>query len=158
MKTPFLLALALSLSASTAIAGTFSGNGALSLAALVGQESPNLSRGEKNLLLQYLNGEAKAKFPKGKDLVVKADSVTCRISNVDITTHFCDLKFGSRTIAFSGRKAHELYATLIENGVPSDGAAGSIFEAIGALDCRIVPAEVAEVSGGGAKCDYTAAK
>jgi hypothetical protein len=158
MKTPILLALSLSLACPMASAGTVSGNGALSFAALVGLESPHLTRAEKNLLLKYLNGEAKAAFPKGKNLAVKGDSVTCRISNVDITAHFCDLKFGARTVAFSGRKAHELYATLIENGVPFDGAAGSIFEAIGAFDCKIVPAEVAEMGGGGAQCDYAPAK
>jgi hypothetical protein len=158
MKTRFLVALSLSLAGPTAIAGTLSGNGALSLAALIGQESPHLTRAEKSLLLKYLNGEAKATFPKGKNVVVKADSVTCRISNVDITAHFCDLKFGARTVAFSGRGAHELYATLIESGMPSDGAAGSMFEAVGALDCKIIPAEVAEAGGGGAKCDYAPAK
>jgi hypothetical protein len=153
----FLLVLSLSLAGLPAMAGTVSGNGALSLAALVGEPSPHLTKAEKDLLLKYLNGEAKAKFRKGKHVAVKADSVTCRISNVDITAHSCDLKFGAATVALTGRKAHELYATLIENGVPSDGAAGSIFEAIGALDCKITPAEVADEGGGGAKCDYAPA-
>lgn len=157
-KNILLLALSFLLAAPAAIAATVSGNGALSFAALVGQQSPYLTKAEKNLLLKYLNGNAKAPFPKGKTVVVKADSVTCRISNVDITAHSCDLKFGVRTVALSGRTAHELYATLIENGVPSDGAAGSIFEAIGALDCKIAPAEVADEGGGGAKCEYTPAK
>jgi hypothetical protein len=158
MKTSLLLALSLSLVGPAAIAGTLNGNGALSLAALVGLESSHLTKAEKNLLLKYLDSEPKAKFPKGKDVLVKADSVSCRISNVDITAHSCELKFGARTVTLGGRKAHELYATLIENGVSSDGAAGSIFEAIGALDCKITPAEVADEGGGGVKCDYAPAK
>src|SRR5271165_5516406 len=118
MKTSVLLAASLSLAGQSAFfspsawAGAMSGNGALSFAALVGQQSPHLTRAEKSLLLKYLNGDAKAKFPKGKLVAVKADSVTCRISDVDITAHSCELNFGARTVSLKGRAAHELYATL----------------------------------------------
>ncbi len=53
-----------------------------------------------------------------------------------------------------GREAHELYATLIEAGVPSSGAAGSINESVKSLECVIDPAEVRQESGGGAKCTF----
>ncbi len=51
-----------------------------------------------------------------------------------------------------GRKAHELYATLIEIGVPTDGAAGTIYEALSKLSCTIDPKEIESNDGGGAKC------
>ena len=157
MTKSLLIALAFSLACQTALAGSVTGNGALSLAALVGQHAPHLTKAEKRLLLNYFNGEAGAKFPTGKTFSVKADSVTCRISNVDITFHSCDLTFGASKVTIKGRLAHELYATLIENGVPGDGAAGSNFEAVGAVDCKIDPGEVASRGGGGAKCDYAPA-
>ncbi|MCI4678648.1 hypothetical protein K9U39_05295 [Rhodoblastus acidophilus] len=158
MTKAIFVSAALLFAGQPATAGTMSGNGALSFAALLGQHSPHLSKAEKRLLLKYLNGEAEAKAPKGKTVSVKADAVTCRISNVDITFHSCDLTFAGRKVALKGRAAHEIYATLVENGVPGDGAAGSIYEAIGAVDCRIAPAEVVGRGGGGAQCDYAAAK
>ena len=81
---------------------------------------------------------------------MKAAVATCRISDIDITAKGCVLKFGARTVSLAGRQAHELYATLIETGVPSSGAAGSITESVKALACTIDPAAVREKSGGGA--------
>jgi hypothetical protein len=158
MTKSVLIAVALIFVGQSAWAGAMTGNGALSFAALIGQHAPQLDQEQKGLLLNYLNGEAEAKFPEGGAFSVKADSVTCRISNVDITFHSCDLTFGATNVTIKGRVAHELYATLIENGVPGDGAAGSNYEAIGALDCTINPGEVASRGGGGAKCDFAPAK
>ncbi|MGH6868686.1 MAG: hypothetical protein ACREDA_07445, partial [Methylocella sp.] len=89
---------------------------------------------------------------------VAASAVTCRASDVDITRHSCDLTFGAKKVTTRGRKAHELYATLAEVGVPPDGAAGSMFEAVSNLDCAIDPAEVKQKAGGGAHCTYAPAK
>ncbi len=158
MTKRVLIAIALFFVGQSASAGALIGNGALALAALVGQHAPQLDQEQKSLLLNYLNGDAEAKFPEGGALSVKADSVVCRISNVDITFHSCDLTFGARKVTITGRVAHELYATLVENGIPGDGAAGSNYEAIGALDCAINPGEVASKGGGGAKCDFAPAK
>jgi len=77
-----------------------------------------LSGNEKGVLAKYLDGHADVIFKKGKTIVVKADAVHCRISNVDITVHSCDLTFGGKKKTLTGRKAHEIYATLVENGVP----------------------------------------
>lgn len=132
-----------------------SGNAALALAALVGKRSPVLSASRKLLLQRYLAGLASAWHPAGLVFHVKADSVQCRASNVDITVHQCTLKFGAHTVTLAGRYAHELYATLIESGVPADGAAGSVFEALTALDCTITADEVAQRAGGGAACSFT---
>jgi len=38
--------------------------------------------------------------------------------------------------------------------VPSDGAAGSIFEAVSNLGCTIDPGEVKQKGGGGAHCTW----
>jgi hypothetical protein len=156
MKT--LAALALLLAAQPAFAGS-SGNGALSLAALVGLQSPLLTGVEKNVLNKYLDGQPGVIFKKGKTIVVKADAVTCRASNVDITAHSCDLTFGGKKKkTLTGRKAHEIFATLVENGIASEGAAGSIVVGLTNLECKIDPAGVANRDGSGATCDFAAPK
>ena len=147
-----ILALSLSLAAFPALAG----NSELSLAALVGLHSPHLSAAERAQLEKYLDGDSAAAVA-GK-FSVTAHAVTCRMGDVDITFHTCDLDFGAKQVALKGRQAHELYATLIENGVPSDGAAGSIYEALTNLDCVIAPAEIKENAGGGASCKFKSSK
>jgi len=125
--------------AGPAFAAEATGNGALSLAAIVGQHSPALTAAEKHLLVAYLDGRPKPKYPPRKKIVVRANEATCRISDVDITAKSCDLKFGARAVSLAGRRAQELYATLIEVGVPSSGAAGLIIESVKALACTIDP-------------------
>lgn len=139
-------------------AGTADGSGALALAAIVGQTSPLLGDDAKALLAKLLDGETKTSVKPGQTLSVTADKITCKASNVDITLHACELVFGSRTVSLKGRSAHELYATLIEVGVPADAGAGSVFEAVAKLDCKIDPGEVMANAGGGAHCDYAAAE
>jgi hypothetical protein len=158
MKANIFCAVGLVFSTQAALAANVSGNGALSLAALVGLQSPSLSKAEKLVLKKYLDSHAQVIFPKGKNIEVKAEAVTCRISNVDITEHSCDLTFGAKKKPLSGRLAHEIYATLVENGVPSDGAAGSIYEGITKFDCKITPSEVAEKAGGGVSCEFAPPK
>ncbi len=158
MKKIAFLALPLLLAGQSAFAGGAEGNGAISLAALVGEHSPHLTPAEKALLDKYLNSQPKAPYPAGKKITVIAEAVTCRISDIDITSHSCELTFGVKKVSFEGRKAHELYATLIEAGAPSDGAAGSIYEGIANLDCTVNPAEVKQEGGGGATCKFTSAK
>ncbi len=141
-------------SGQAASAADIGGNVAVSLAALVGEHSPLLARADRTLLNAYLEGRAHAPFPAGRTVAVKADEVTCRISDVDITGKTCTLTFGKRAVSLSGRQAEALYATLIWAGVPSSGAAGSIFESVKSLDCAIDPAEIRQESGGGAKCTF----
>ena len=85
---------------------------------------------------------------------VKADKIVCRASNVDISFHSCALTFRSKTINLKGRRAHELFATVGEVGVPPDGAAGTMFEALSHLDCTINPQEIQQKAGGGASCSF----
>lgn len=154
MKRGWVFAIHL-MFAAPAFAAEATGNGALSLAALVGQHSPALTAAEKHLLVAYLDGRPKSNYPPGKKIVVRANEATCRISDVDITAKSCDLKFGARAVSLAGRQAQELYATLIEAGVPSSGAAGSIIESAKALACTIDPVAVRQEGGGGANCAFT---
>jgi hypothetical protein len=149
-----LVAATLSL-AQAASAETADGSGALALAAIVGENSPLLGAADKAVLAKFLDGESDVAYPAGRTIAVTADKLVCRANNVDIAAHSCELSFGSETVALSGRRAHELYATLAEIGVAPDGAAGSIFEAVSGLKCAIDPNAVKEKAGGGAHCDYS---
>jgi hypothetical protein len=140
-----------------ASAETADGNGALALAALVGQASPLLGDSAKSLLAKLLDGETKVSLVSPQPLSITADTLICKSSNVDITLHSCELVFGSRTIILKGRAAHELYATLIEVGIEPDGGAGSVREALSKLNCKIDPKVIMENAGGGAHCDYAPA-
>lgn len=158
MRTIVLGIAPLLFATTAAFAGSIDGSSALALAALVAEHSPSVKASDKILLAKFLNGQTNASYPSKAKITVAADAVTCKSSNVDITLHQCDLTFGTKKITTHGRKAHELYATLAEAGVPSDGAAGSIFEAVSNLDCTIDPAEVKQKAGGGAHCTYNPAK
>lgn len=150
-----LLAAILVLSPSpAAFAATSDGFGALALAALVGERSPLLSVAEKRLLTRYLDGQAAAPHQRGLRIRVTSAAATCRASNVDITAYSCDLTFGSADVAIQGRAAQDLFATLAQLGVPSDGAAGSIYEGVTNLSCAIDADEVSESGGGGAHCNF----
>jgi hypothetical protein len=138
-----------------ASAETADGSGALALAALVGETSPVLGASDKAVLAKFLNGQTNITYPTGQTIAVAAGKVACRAGNVDLTSHSCELAFDSKTVMLSGRRAHELYATLAEIGVAPDGAAGSTFEALSNLKCTIDPSEVKQKSGGGAHCDYS---
>jgi hypothetical protein len=155
MKPITFLAIPLLFANTAAFAGSVDGNGALALATLVAEHSPNMKAGDKFLLGKFLNGQI---YASKKKIAVAADGVTCKTSDVDITHHSCDLTFGAKKITTHGRKAHELYATLAEVGVPPDGTAGSIFEAVSNLDCTIDPVEVKQKAGGGAHCTFAPAK
>jgi hypothetical protein len=47
----------------------------------------------------------------------------------------------------SNDKAHELYATMAEAGVPSEGSAGAVHESLSHLVCTINPHEIAQKGG-----------
>ncbi len=150
-----ILVAALLTVSSAASAETADGSGALALAALVGENSPILAASDKSVLAKFLNGQTNVTYPAGQTISVVAGKLTCRASNVDLTSHSCDLLFGNMTVKLSGRRAHELYATLAEIGVQPEGAAGSSFEALSNLKCTIDPNEVKQKSGGGVHCDYS---
>src|SRR5262249_17224997 len=114
MRKAALLAVPLLLSVQPAFANSTGGNGALALAALVAENSPAVSVFNKHIMARMLAGNLAFAYPAGHTIVVRADSVVCRAGNVDISAHSCQLKFGPVTRTITGRRAHELYATIAE--------------------------------------------
>jgi hypothetical protein len=128
------------------------GSAALALASLVGQRDPAVWSADRSAIKAMGNGNMKGSKP----IRVTSDSVVCRAGNVDITRHRCELTFGKRVIPLEGRAAHELYATLLEAGVESEGAAGTSYVQVKSLVCLVEPRIVAQRSGGGAMCHWDA--
>lgn len=123
-------------------------------AALVAAHSPLLSGQDKHVIARLFDGNLNIPFPAGRKIVVKAEGILCRASNVDITSRACTLTFGKRTTMLKGRQAHELFATIAEVGVAEDGAAGSVLVGLSNLDCTIDPQEIKQKAGGGANCTF----
>jgi hypothetical protein len=154
MKPIAILAIPFALASQAALAGSIDGSGALAIATLIGEHSPAVKAMDKIVLLRLLNGQINTPYPANRKVNVTADAVSCRASNIDITEHLCELTFGAKKVTMNGRRAHELYATLAEIGVASDGAAGSTFEALSNLNCTVDPGEVKQKAGAGAHCSY----
>lgn len=154
-QTALLATASLLLTAAPALAQSTGGNPGLALAALVSFQSPLVSPHDKTIMTYMLNGNLNFSYPAAKKITVKADAIVCRASNVDISVHSCELTFAGHKRTISGRTAHEMFATLIEIGIPGDGAAGTIFEALKSLDCSIDPNGVKQRDGGGASCSFT---
>jgi hypothetical protein len=152
--TAILLLSTLLLTNHSASAATARGSGALAVAALVGAHAPGLIRHDKRTLEQLLDGHASVPFPANRKISIEAAAIDCTAGNVDITAHSCKLTFGAETVHITGRKAHELYATLVEVGIPSEGAAGTLHETVSHLVCTINPHEIAQKAGGGADCTF----
>ena len=138
-------------------ASTVSGPGALALATLIGEYSPQLKRQDKQALARVFDGNLRGLTAAAQTITVSADSVVCRTFNVDISAHSCELNFGVKKPMLRGRKAHEVYATLIEVGVPPEGAAGTFFESLSLLTCTVDLHEFQQRAGGGATCSFKAA-
>lgn len=137
-----------------AIAAAASGHGALALAAIAGQYDPALTAPMKAALLRLLADESSGRTGS---ISVKFAEITCRAGDVDIKAYSCALAYGTRTMNLKGRQAAELFATLAEAGVQSDGAAGTIFESVKTLACTLKLTELGGPGmgdGGGADCTY----
>ena len=142
------------LATQSASAATTSGADALALAALVASHSPILNMSDTILIRRLFNGHFHRLRGDTNTLSVTADTVVCSAGNVDITAHSCKLTFGAKTTNLTGRAAHELYATMAQVGVPSEGAAGTMSESLSHLVCTINPLENAKRGGGGADCTF----
>jgi hypothetical protein len=154
MKRMAWLVVVLLLTSPSALAATVTGNSALALAALVADRSPLVSPIEKGVMARLFEGRLNLILPATKKISVQADAVVCRVSNVDITSRSCTLTFGSKQVVLAGRRAHELFATVAEAGVPADGAAGTSFESLSHLSCTIDATQIKEKAGGGAACKF----
>lgn len=148
-----ILACSLSLAASAAWAGpaTTSGSVALALAGVVAPYAP-LPAKEKKAVAAFFNGDSNV--PITSKITVTADKVVCRASNVDITSRSCALTFGGNTRTVTGREANAIFATEALAGVPPDGAAGTIYEALSKLSCTLDPKVIKDKAGGGADCSF----
>jgi hypothetical protein len=148
-----ILACSLSLASSAAWAApaTVSGSVALALAGVVAPHSP-LPAKEKKAVAAFFGGNSNVRY--ARKITVTADKVVCRASNVDITSRSCALTFGSRTHTVKGSDANAIYATVALAGVPPDGAAGTIYEALSKLSCTLDPAAIKDKAGGGADCSF----
>ena len=137
----------------TVTGGVSQGSAALMLASLIAPYEPGLDA-KRRVALAALGDNGASIFER---IELNAANVSCRTSNVAIGAYGCDLKFANgATNALKGRKAHELYATLLENGVPVEGAAGSLQAQVNELKCVIEPRVLAQNSGGGAYCGWKA--
>lgn len=134
---------------------TINGSAALALAGVIAPNAPGLSNADKAAVAALFDGKT-GKTYKNK-IVVTADKIVCRTSNVDIAARSCELTFGATVKKLTGRAANEIYATEAMAGVPSDGAAGSIFESLSKLSCALDPAGINDKGGGGAACSYESA-
>jgi hypothetical protein len=157
MKTMKLAALACVLpfcfgAAAHSAPSTISGSPALALAAVVAAHSPVLSPAQKKAVAAIFDGKGAGPYKDKID--VTTDQIVCRAGNVDITARSCELTFSKKTETFVGREANELYATEVYAGVPSDGAAGKIFESLSKLKCTLAPKAIAQNDGSGADCSY----
>jgi hypothetical protein len=137
-----------------AMPATVSGAAALALATIVAGYSPLLSSNDKHVLANIFAGIPSNIWPSNERIVVKADSIVCRTSDVDITARSCELTFGQHKRTLTGGKANELNATAIQAGISPEGAAGTIFESLAHLTCLIDPKEIKQRAGGGASCTF----
>jgi hypothetical protein len=148
-----LLALGQGMSIASAASGSASGPTALALAGVVASHSPVLSFADRRAIARLFAGNS-ISFSPGRKISISANSIDCRVSNIDIISRSCELAFGDRKRSLRGRQANELFATLATAGVASKGAAGSIVEQVTKLVCTIDPNEVRQKAGGGAECVF----
>jgi hypothetical protein len=152
-----ILALSLLLGgASAAQAATVSGSTALALAGVVARLSKSLTSAEKRAVAMLF--AANSDIPYKNKIVVTADKIVCRTGNVDITSRSCEIVFGKKSRTLNGSTANEIFATMALAGIPSDAAAGSVFEGLTRLSCTIDPNAIARKDGSGADCAFEPGK
>jgi hypothetical protein len=152
------LALMVLQNIASAAPGSAAGPTALALAAVIAQHSPAVRAFDRRVIARLFRGNTRFGFTPNTKISVDADSMVCRVSNVDITQRSCELTFGSRKRTLTGREANEVGATAAAAGVPSEGAAGSSIESISKLRCTIDPNEIMQKAGGGANCSFDTAQ
>ncbi len=153
------------LGSQSASAASVSGSSALAIASLVAASSPVVRLYNKNVMARLFDGRFNLVVPPDTTISIEADAIVCSAGDVDITAHSCTLTFGPPASPYligpaisylTGRKAHELYATMMEAMIPPQGTAGALDESLSHLVCTINPHEIAKKSGGGADCTFDA--
>jgi len=150
------LVLAATPQVASAATGSATGPAALALAAVIAQHSPRIRPFDRRVITRLFRGNTRFGFTPNTKISVDVDSMTCRVSNVDITSRSCELTFGSRKRTLTGREASEIIATAAAAGIKSEGAAGSSVQSVSKLQCTIDPNEVMQKAGGGAECSFEA--
>ena len=140
-------------SSASAASATASGPSALALAAVVASHGSPLSAFDRRAMTRLFDGKSLI-IPRVNKIIIAADSIVCKMSNVDITARSCELVFKSHKRNLTGRDANEVYGTLAIAGVASEGAAGSIAASIKKLECTIDPMVIKQKAGGGADCTF----
>jgi hypothetical protein len=164
LKAPMVIVLSLLLgqavapSTASAAPATVTGPTALALAAVVLQHSPLLSAYERRVVARLFDGNSSFGFTPKKKLSITAESIVCRVSDVDIVARTCDLTFKHGKRAVTGRQANEIYAIVAAAGVAPEGTTGSTIESISKLECTIDPNEIKQRAGGGAECSFETKK
>ncbi len=140
-------------SSASAAPATASGSSAMALAAVIAPYSSLLPY-EKRAIGRLFGGSSDIDFPATGKISVTADSVICRVSNVDITARSCDLTFKNHKQTLRAREANELFGSLVVAGVTAQGAAGSMIAAVTKLECTVDPNRAKQKDGGGADCTF----
>lgn len=154
-KRATIAALPLVLFSSASLAAHSHGNAALALAAFIGENSPTLSRTEKAVLIHFLGGRTNFELPHGVHrIVVQADKIRCRMGNVSLALHSCEITYGTKTITQPGRTGQALLATMLENTVNPNGTAGTIYYSVAQVRCTVDADEIQSNDGGGAQCEF----
>ena len=96
LKSAFLIMPAVLLT-QAASAANISGPGALALAGVVAPHETGLSAA-KRLVLSKLFAGHHPSYPAGQKIIVKANKIVCRQSNVAISQRSCALTFGSHNV------------------------------------------------------------
>ncbi len=141
------------LSPASAASATASGPSALALAAVVAAHGSVLGAFDRRALSRMFDGKG-VLITRVNKITVDADSILCKVSNVDIAQRSCELTFKTHKRTITGRDANEVFATLAVAGVMSEGAAGTIAESIMNLQCTIDPAAIKQKDGSGAMCTF----
>jgi hypothetical protein len=144
---------AATVSSASAASATASGPSALALAAVVASHGSQLGPFDKRALIRLFDGKSVI-IPRVNKITIAADSIVCKMSDVDITARSCDLVFKSHKRTLTGRDANEVFGTLAIAGVDSEGGAGSITASIMKLECTIDPMVIKQKAGGGADCKF----
>lgn len=148
-----VIAQAVSPSMAHAASATASGPSALALAAVVATHGSLLGPFDKRAMSRFFDGKS-VFIQRVNKITVAADSIICKISDVDVTSRSCELTFKTHKRTITGRDANEVYATLALAGAMSEGASGSITESVTNLECTIDPVLIKEKAGGGASCTF----
>jgi hypothetical protein len=140
--------------AASAASGTANGPTALALAAVIAPHSPAVRPFDKRVIARLFRGGTGFGFTPNKTISVDADSVVCRVSNVDITSRSCELTFGATKRTLAGREANEIFATAAVAGIAAEGAAGSSIQSFSKVRCTLDPNVIMQKAGGGAECSF----